>query len=100
MKFRMYITLAVTLMLVLALSEPAAAQCAMCKATLENSVDAAEAAKGMSLAALVLLIPPVTIFSGLFYAIYRFRDVHGGSSSHGEHDERGCSGVEPRFPDR
>ena len=60
------------------------AQCAMCKAVLENSTDAAEATRGMNLAAIVLLFPPVTLFSGLFYAIYRFRNVQGGSRSRGE----------------
>jgi hypothetical protein len=49
----------------------------MCKAVVENSVDAAEASRGLNLAALVLLVPPVTLFSGIFYAIYRFRDVQG-----------------------
>jgi hypothetical protein len=52
-------------------------QCAMCKAAIENSTDAEEAARGLNLAALVLLIPPVAIFSGLFGLIYRFRNVQG-----------------------
>ena len=64
----------------LALTSPTTlAQCAMCKAVLENSTDAAQASKGLNLAAIVLLVPPVTLFSGLFYAIYRFRDVQGHS---------------------
>lgn len=57
--------------------DSAPAQCAMCKATIENSTDAAAASKGLSLASLVLLVPPVTIFAGLFGLIYRYRNVQG-----------------------
>jgi len=52
------------------------AQCAMCKAAIEASSDAAAASRGLNLAALVLLIPPVTIFAGMFGVIYRFRNAH------------------------
>jgi hypothetical protein len=52
------------------------AQCAMCKAAIENSTDAAAASKGLNLAALVLLIPPVSIFAGLFGLFYRYRNFH------------------------
>jgi len=51
------------------------AQCAMCKAAIEASSDAAAASRGLNLAALVLLIPPVTIFAGLFGVFYRFRNA-------------------------
>jgi hypothetical protein len=71
------IILAAAVLVLIAGADPAAAQCAMCKAVIENSVDAAEAASGLNLAAIVLLVPPVTLFSGIFYAIYRFRDVQG-----------------------
>lgn len=63
--------------IILALTGPAFAQCAMCKAAIENSTDAAAASKGLNLAALVLLIPPVSIFAGLFGVIYRFRNFQG-----------------------
>ena len=56
-------------------SPPALAQCAMCKAALEASTDVAAASKGLNLAALVLLIPPVSIFAGLFGVFYRLRNV-------------------------
>jgi len=59
--------------------EPALAQCAMCKATIENSTDAASASEALNLAAMVLLVPPVTIFAGLFAVFYRFRNVQGGA---------------------
>lgn len=58
-------------------SDPAFAQCSMCRTAIENSANAAAASKGLSLAALVLLIPPVSIFAGLFGVIYRFRNVQG-----------------------
>lgn len=58
-------------------SNSSLAQCSMCRAVIENSVNAAEASEGLTLAALVLLIPPVSIFAGLFGVIYRFRNVQG-----------------------
>lgn len=64
--------------LMLVASDPAFAQCAMCKTAIENSADAAAASKGLNLAALVLLIPPVSIFAGLFGVFYRYRKVQGG----------------------
>jgi heme/copper-type cytochrome/quinol oxidase subunit 3 len=67
------------LLLLLVAVEPALAQCAMCKAAIENSADAEEASRGLSLASLVLLIPPVAIFSGLFGVFYHFRNVQGKS---------------------
>lgn len=63
--------------IVLAIAEPSFAQCAMCKAAIEGSADAAAAAKGLNLAALVLLVPPVSIFAGLFGVIYRYRNFQG-----------------------
>ena len=64
-------------------ADPAWAQCAMCKASMEASSDAATLAKGFNLAALVLLIPPVSIFTGMFAVIYRFRNIQGS-----EHERR------------
>ena len=63
--------------LMLAAADPAVAQCAMCKTAIENSTDAVAASKGLNLAALVLLIPPVLIFAGLFGVFYRYRNVQG-----------------------
>jgi hypothetical protein len=58
--------------------EPTFAQCAMCKQTLENSDNAATAARGMNLAILVLFLPPVMMFLGIFGLIYRFRNKQNG----------------------
>ena len=62
---------------ILASADQSFAQCAMCKAAIESSTDVAAASKGLNLAALVLLIPPVTIFAGLFGVFYRYRNVQG-----------------------
>jgi hypothetical protein len=58
--------------------EPAFAQCAMCKQTLENSENAPAAARGMNAAILVLFLPPVVMFLGIFGLIYRFRNKQNG----------------------
>jgi hypothetical protein len=76
-RLRTCLVLAAVGVMVLALAEPAFAQCAMCKAAIENSTDAAAASKGLNLAALVLLVPPVSIFAGLFGVIYRYRNFQG-----------------------
>lgn len=76
---RTFLIIAGALGLMLAAADPAFAQCAMCKAAIENSTDAAAASKGLNLAALVLLIPPVSIFAGLFGVFYRYRNVQGGT---------------------
>jgi hypothetical protein len=57
--------------------EPALAQCAMCKESVASSTEGASAAGWLNLAVLVLLIPPVAIFAGIFGLIYRMRNVQG-----------------------
>lgn len=74
---RTFLVFAVAVGMVLAVGDPAFAQCAMCKTAIENSTDAVAASRGLNLAALVLLIPPVAIFAGLFGVFYRYRNVHG-----------------------
>ena len=79
MNGRRIVLLLVIVLAVLAVSlEPALAQCAMCKAALENSVDAQASAAKLNLGILILLAPPVAIFTGLFAAIYRLRNLQGG----------------------
>ena len=58
----------------LAATEPALAQCPMCKQAVEASSDSEAIARGLNLAVLVLLIPPVAIFAGIFGIVYRYRD--------------------------
>ena len=57
--------------------EPTFAQCAMCKQTIENAANAKQAAQSLNLAILVLFIPPVAMFVGIFTLFYRFRNVQG-----------------------
>jgi hypothetical protein len=57
--------------------EPSWAQCAMCKTTIENAANAKQAAQSLNLAILVLFIPPVAMFIGIFTLFYRFRNVQG-----------------------
>jgi hypothetical protein len=75
--FRTIMIVVVAVGLMLAAADPTCAQCAMCKAAIENSSDSVAASKGLNLAALVLLIPPVAIFAGLFGVFYRYRNVQG-----------------------
>ena len=51
-------------------SAPAAAQCAMCRASVQNN---AALARGLNLAVLVLLVPPVTMFCSMIIVVYRHR---------------------------
>ena len=61
----------------LAAVEPAFAQCAMCKQAVETSADADAVSRGLNLAVLVLLAPPVLLFAGIFGVFYRYRNFHG-----------------------
>jgi len=54
------------------------AQCAMCKATIANSENAAEVSKIINTAVLVLLIPAVTFFSFIIGLVLKFRHSQGG----------------------
>ena len=51
----------------------AAAQCAMCRASVQGDAKAQVAAQTLNLAALVLLVPPVIIFCALFILLLRYR---------------------------
>lgn len=75
--WRTFLVFAAAGLVIFALTAPAFAQCAMCRSAIENSTDAAAASKGLNLAALVLLIPPVSIFAGLFGVFYRYRHFQG-----------------------
>jgi hypothetical protein len=69
---------------ILAWSVPALAQCALCKNAVTGSPDAGKLSQSLNFAILVLLIPPVLIFCGLFFLAYRFnksRKAHTLSST-------------------
>ena len=71
-RLRCWIVAAIAVMAFLAMwCEPALAQCAMCKEALANSPEAAASARQFNLGILVLLVPPVTMFAGIFVMIYR-----------------------------
>jgi hypothetical protein len=57
--------------IVLALSSPALSQCAMCKTGVANSPEAKKLAESLNFAIIVLLVPPVMIFCGIFFAAFR-----------------------------
>ena len=63
------------ILLLAAAAEPALAQCPMCKQAVANSAEAESAARGLNLAIVVLLAPPVLIFAGIFGVIYRHRNL-------------------------
>ncbi len=71
---------AVSLVLI-AKSESVLAQCAMCRAVAANAEDAAHFAKMLNLGILVLLIPPVAIFCGIFFLAYKHRNRARGAST-------------------
>ncbi|HYG80762.1 MAG TPA: hypothetical protein VD861_10260 [Pyrinomonadaceae bacterium] len=49
------------------------AQCALCRSALAGAPEAARLSARLNLAVVVLLIPPVAIFCGIFYAVFRQR---------------------------
>ena len=53
----------------------AAAQCAMCKTSASNLEPGG--VKNLNLAVLLLLVPPVAIFCGFFFAAYKRREPPG-----------------------
>jgi hypothetical protein len=52
----------------LVLSSDAAAQCALCRSSVPQAL-----AKNLNIAVIVLLAPPVTIFSAIFYIAFKNR---------------------------
>ena len=55
---------------VLAIAEPALAQCAMCRASLAGSNNSVFV-RNLNIGVLVLLVPPVTIFCSIFIVLKR-----------------------------
>ncbi|HEY6331312.1 MAG TPA: hypothetical protein VI756_18445 [Blastocatellia bacterium] len=72
-------------------SQSALGQCAMCRAGLEGDPQAKAASAQMDKAVLILLIPPVLIFIGFFFLMYRFRH-HFRSSERQASDPDGILG--------
>jgi hypothetical protein len=64
--------------LLLAAGQTVSAQCSLCRSALAGAPEAAKLSERLNLAIIVLLIPPVAIFCGIFYAI--FRGKHGAKT--------------------
>ena len=67
----------IILLILLLAMDTVFAQCAMCRQALENSTEGGQLAQGMNLAILILLVPPVVMFIGLFALAYRYRNPQG-----------------------
>lgn len=59
------------------MAQSALAQCPMCRLSVAGATDGAAVSKGLNLAILVLLIPPVTIFCTIFRLAYKHRKARG-----------------------
>ncbi|MEW6212932.1 MAG: hypothetical protein AB1631_31705 [Acidobacteriota bacterium] len=55
-------------------ASPALAQCAMCKESVANSEEGTSLASRLNLAVVILLLPAVAMFVGLFGVFYRYRN--------------------------
>ena len=62
---------AAAIAVLLAAGQTVSAQCAMCRSALAGAPEAARLSAQLNLGVLVLLVPPVAIFCGIFYATFR-----------------------------
>jgi hypothetical protein len=72
---RTFLILGLVAVCALILAEPALSQCAMCKAAVENAKNGAALVRRLNLGIVVLLVPPVAMFCGLFGLAYRHRST-------------------------
>jgi hypothetical protein len=90
----------------LAWSLPVAAQCAMCKNAVTGSPEAARLSESLNFAIIVLLIPPVLIFCGIFLLAFKYRKARATALEVGKDDKtaRGTGvtkgGTRPRRDER
>jgi hypothetical protein len=71
------LSIATKLAMLLVFSSSAFAQCALCKNAVTGSPSAAKLSESLNFAIIILLIPPVLIFCGIFYVAYRHRQARG-----------------------
>jgi hypothetical protein len=71
---RVQVRLIISGLILLTVGGSAAAQCAMCKASLAGDPRAVAAAHQINMAILLLAIPAIVIFAGFFVAMYRYRN--------------------------
>ena len=69
---RLIVAFSLALVIIVLWSDPAFAQCSMCKAVLSNARDP-RFIKNYNLGVLVLLLPPVTIFCSIFVVLRRHK---------------------------
>ena len=65
---RAFVLIAFVGVCLILLSGDAAAQCALCRSSVPQAL-----AKNLNIAVIVLLAPPVTIFSAIFYIAFKNR---------------------------
>jgi hypothetical protein len=53
------------------------AQCPLCRLAVENSTQGQTMGRGLNLGILVLLVPPVTVFCGIFIVAMKHRRTTG-----------------------
>lgn len=70
---------------------PSQAQCAMCRSALSGSPTGAKLSQSFNFAILVLLIPPVMIFCGIFLAAFKYRKAADEAQPEGR-QKRGLRG--------
>ncbi len=63
---------------------PAAAQCVMCYTTTAGS--GARTIEALKMGILIMLVPTLAIFAGIFFLVYRRRDSWGGELRPGKAD--------------
>lgn len=64
------------------------AQCAMCKTAVTGSPEAGKLSQSLNTAVIVLLIPPVLIFCGMFVLAYRHRKARGTENEPSSYNEK------------
>jgi len=74
MFYKPQVRLLISAIVSLIMAGSAAAQCAMCKATLDGDPQAVAASRQMNMAVLLLLIPAIVIFTAFFVLMYRYRN--------------------------
>ena len=73
--------------ILLAAGQTVLAQCGMCRSALAGAPEAAKLSARLNFAVLVLLVPPVLIFCGIFYAALKTR--HGANAGASPSRRRG-----------
>ena len=64
---------------------PAAAQCPLCRTAAASQDDAAT--KALNLAILVLFLPAVSMFCGVYYISFRYRNARDDESPEGDAED-------------